>query len=134
MLTAGLFSFLLISMPQMADYTVEIRMYGYALLFITVGMVTAYELLKENRTSGWLLLTICALCACYTHYFACVAACMIYLWLFVSMCYGKKLKQMIKPYLFSSMICVLGYLPWLLAVVPKQASQVKGNYWIQPVS
>lgn len=134
MLTAGLFSFLLISMPQMADYTVEIRMYGYALLFITVGMVTAYELLKENRTSGWLLLTICALCACYTHYFACVAACMIYLWLFVSMCYGKKLKQMIKPYLFSSMICVLGYLPWLLAVVTKQASQVKENYWIQPVS
>lgn len=134
MLTAGLFSFLLISMPQMADYTVEVRMYGYALLFITVGMVTAYELLRESRISGWILLTICGLCACYTHYFACVAACMIYICLFLSMCYEKKLKQMIKPYVFSSLVCVLGYLPWLLAVVTKQASQVKENYWIQPVS
>lgn len=134
MLTAGLFSFLLMSMPQMADYTVEIRMYGYAILFITVGIVTAYELYRENRISGWILLTICALSACYTHYFACVAACMIYLCLFVSICYGKKLRQMIKPYLLSSMVCVLGYLPWLLMVVTKQASQVKENYWIQPVS
>ena len=133
-LTAGLFSFLLISMPQMADYTVEIRMYGWALLFITVGAVQAYEVLKENRNSGFILLTICALCACYTHYFACVAACMIYLCLFVFMCLRKKRKQMIKPYVFSSMVCVLGYLPWLLTVVTKQTSQVKENYWIQPVS
>ena len=134
MLTAGLFSFLLISMPQMADYTVEVRMYGYALMFITVGMVTAYELLGKNRISEWTLLTICGLCACYTHYFACVAACMIYICLFLFMCYEKKLRQMIKPYIFSSIVCVLGYLPWLLAVVTKQASQVKENYWIQPVS
>lgn len=134
MLTAGLFSFLLLAMPQMADYAVEIRMYGWALLFITVGAVTAYELMRENRASGWVLLTLCALCACYTHYFACVAACMIYLVLLISICCAKKLKQMMKPYLFSAFACVAGFLPWLLAVVAEQAGRVKENYWIQPVS
>lgn len=133
-LTAGLFSFLLISMPQLAGYAVEIRMYGYALLFITVGLITAYELTKESRTSGWILLTLCALCACYTHYFACVAACMVYLFLLISLYIEKKLKQTIRPYALSSMVCIVGYLPWLLMVVTRQAASVKENYWIQPVS
>ena len=31
MLTAGLFCFLLPAMPKLADYTVEVRMYGWAL-------------------------------------------------------------------------------------------------------
>lgn len=134
LLTAGLFCFLLLSMPQMADYTVEIRMYGFAVLFITVGMVYAYELQKDSRAFNWILLTLCGLAASYTHYFACVAACMVYIYLFVSICYQKKLKQMIKPFLCSSLICIAGYLPWLLTVVTKQVGQVKENYWIQPVS
>ncbi|MGN0377670.1 MAG: hypothetical protein ACI4ED_08545 [Suilimivivens sp.] len=134
LLTAGLFSFLVISMPQMADYTVEIRMYGYALLFVTVGMVTACELLRESRLSRWILLTLCGLFASYTHYFACIAACMVYVCLFAGMCYRKKVKQMSKPYLLSSLTCIAGYLPWLLTVVTKQVGQVKENYWITPVS
>ncbi|MGN1179944.1 MAG: hypothetical protein ACI4SD_01930 [Suilimivivens sp.] len=134
LLTAGLFSFLVISMPQMADYTVEIRMYGYAFLFVTVGMVTACELLRESRLSRWILLTLCGLFACYTHYFACVAACMVYVCLFAGMCYGKKVRQMGRPYLLSSFACIAGYLPWLFAVVTKQVGQVKENYWIAPVS
>ena len=40
-LCAGLYFFFLLSMPQLADYTVEMRMYGYALFFITAGMVQA---------------------------------------------------------------------------------------------
>lgn len=134
MLTAGLFSFFLISMPQMADYTVEIRMYSFAVLFITVGMIYAYELQKESRAFGWIVLTLCGLAASYTHYFACIAACMIYIYLLISICYRKKQKQMIRPYLFSAFVCIAGYLPWLLTVVTKQVGQVKENYWIQPVS
>lgn len=146
MFTAGLFSFLVISMPQLAAYTVEIRMYGYALLFITTGMLYAYELVRKNteeepakrKAIGWIGLTICALCACYTHYFACVAACMIYLYL--GICFGIQVRKKEKSgsiflkWLISGMICVVGYLPWLYKVVTAQVGKVQDNYWIQPVS
>lgn len=153
MLSAGLFSFLLLSMPQLAGYTVEVRMYGWALFFITAGMLHAYELTGENsygvwkeealslfkeyrsrRFLNWIFVTIYALAACYTHYFACVAACMIYLYLLAVFLIEHRLKNEIKAYLLSGFICVAGYLPWLMSAVRLQVGQVSSNYWIQPLS
>lgn len=157
MLTAGLFSFLIITMPQMADYTVEIRMYGYAVFFITAGMLHAYELTGERsgvtcKMTGtddkisdteyktnisyvnWIAVTIYALLALYTHYFAAVAALMIYAYLFFAFLAEQKLKQKILPFLCSGFACVIGYLPWMIGVVTAQVGRVKENYWIQPVS
>lgn len=155
MLAAGLFSFLIITMPQMADYTVEIRMYGYAVFFITAGMLHAYELTagiqqEKNETGdikfaqngridkksyvNWIAVTIYAILALYTHYFAAVAAVMIYIYLFFSFLSERKLKQNILPYLCSGFVCVIGYLPWIVGVVTAQVGRVKDNYWIQPLS
>lgn len=139
MFSAGLYLFLLISMPQMADYTVEIRMYGYALFFITAGMLHAYELTdnslnKRKRALQWGILTFYALAACYTHYFACVAACMIYAYLLGEACMNHCVKQRIKPLLLSGAACAAGYMPWLATAVVSQVRTVKENYWIQPLS
>ena len=41
---AGLFWFLVMTMPQISNYTVEIRMYSLALFFITAAFVHSYEL------------------------------------------------------------------------------------------
>lgn len=137
MFSAGLFSFLLMSMPQLADYSVEVRMYGYALLFIIVGMIHAYEIVigEKGKCSGdWISLTFFALAACYTHYFACVAAVMIYVYLLLAFCVDHRVKQMIKSYLLSGVLCALGFLPWILYAVVSQVGTVKENYWIQPLS
>lgn len=153
MLTAGLFVFLLITMPKMADYMVEIRMYGYTVFFITAGMLHAYELTgmgKIESESGsakdagaafenksyvsWILLTIYSLAACYTHYFACVAACMIYLYLFITFCAEHRIRKEIRACLLSGLCCAAGYMPWIVSVVVLQVGQVKNNYWIQPLS
>lgn len=151
MLTAGFFSFLLLAMPQLADYTVEVRMYGYALFFITAGMLHAYELAEAGKTRSiydaeenriirkksyvnWIFLTIYSLAACYTHYFACVAACMIYLYLLIVFRLDRRIKKEIKGYLISGFCCAAGYLPWMITVVTRQVGQVKNNYWIQPLS
>ena len=45
-LCSGLFSFCILAMPQMANYTTEIRMYGFALFFITAAFLHAGELLE----------------------------------------------------------------------------------------
>ncbi|MDO4303609.1 MAG: glycosyltransferase family 39 protein [Bacillota bacterium] len=139
MLSAGLFSFLLLTMPQMAGYTVEVRMYGYAVLFILAGMLHAYELTDENtvgkkKVCSWAAVTLYALAACYTHYFACVAACMIYVYLLTDAVRRHKVRKMIRPFLVSGVICAAGYLPWLLMVVTAQVAAVKDNYWIMPLS
>lgn len=135
--SAGLFLFLLVSMPQMPDYAVEIRMYGYAQLFVLAGMLCAYRIVKEPFAShvfAFPCLTICALAACYTHYFACVAACMSYVYLLVGLIRAKAIRKKRLPFLASGMVCAAGYLPWLLLVVTRQVKNVKDNYWIQPVS
>ncbi|MGN0367117.1 MAG: hypothetical protein ACI4E5_14455 [Suilimivivens sp.] len=135
MLTAGLFSFLLLSMPQITDYTVEIRMYGYALFFITAAMLHAYELVQEKKSYvNWFALTFYALAACYTHYFACVAACMVYLYLLIALWKEHRIKEEMKAYLISGACCAAAYLPWLISVVVFQVGQVKENYWIQPLT
>lgn len=137
--SAGLYFFLLLAMPQMGEYTVEVRMYGYALFFITAGMLHAYELTgslddKRKRAVHWMALTVYSLGACYTHYFACVAACMIYVYLLLEAGLSHRLKQRIKPFLLSGSVCAVGYLPWMVAVVSSQVKNVKENYWIMPLS
>lgn len=135
---AGLYFFLLLSVPQLAGYTVEMRMYGYALFFVTAGMVHAYFLTseenKKRRKAHWAALTIYSLAACYTHYFACVAACMIYVYLFLEALVSHQLKRRIKAFLISGCVCAAGYLPWLVTVVTSQVEAVKENYWIMPLS
>lgn len=136
-LSAGLFSFLVLTMPQLADYTVEVRMYGWALFFVTAGMLHAYELVcakKERNYIDWCAMTGWLLAACYTHYFACVAACMVYLYLLIVLWKEQRLKGEGKAFLISGLFCGAGYLPWVLTVVTRQVGQVKENYWIQPLS
>lgn len=136
--SAGLFAFLVLTMPKLADYTVEVRMYGYALFFITAGMLHAYELAcggenGKRRYGNWAALTFCAVGACYTHYFACVAACMIYLYLLSVFVMGKRWKEL-KAFFISGICCAVCYLPWLVTAVIRQVGQVKENYWIQPLT
>ena len=158
LLAAGLFGFLLLAMPQLGGYTVEMRMYGYALFFVTAGMLHAFELAldavwdtkrlagcskeeadetpgqKRKNVLNWTALTLYALGACYTHYFACVAMVMVYGFLFLSLWKKGGLKAGWKAFLTSGCLCALAYLPWLVGAVGGQVGQVEENYWIQPVT
>lgn len=138
LLAAGLFAFLMLAMPQLGGYTVEVRMYGYALFFVTAGMLHAYELTleadKKSRIVNWTALSLYSLAACYTHYFACVGAVMIYACLLFAFLKGRRLQEEWKAFLASGFFCALGYLPWIFGAVGLQVGQVKENYWIQPVT
>lgn len=161
MLPAGLFCFLLPAMPRLADYTVEIRMYGWALFFVTAGMLHAYELAckeddnfrgnsrddfyddsrgiggvkKEKKNAvNWAAFTLYSLAACYTHYFACAAYAMVYLYLFLAFLKNRRLLKEAGKLLGSALFCVAGYLPWIVCALTLQLGQVKENYWIQPLT
>ena len=49
---AGLVWFLIMTMPQISNYTVEIRMYSLALFFITAAFVHSYELVCAFPAQG----------------------------------------------------------------------------------
>ncbi len=90
---AGLFWFLLMTMPQISNYTVEIRMYSLALFFITAAFLHSCELVRAfplregtvgpGTTKHWLLFWVYGILTAYTQYYACVAVIAIYIAVFV---------------------------------------------------
>ncbi|MBE5824523.1 MAG: hypothetical protein E7308_10695 [Butyrivibrio sp.] len=151
LLSAGFFSFAIVSMPQMPEYTTEIRMYSWALLFVTGMLLHSYLLFESFRSGnekGWdigngLALWLYASASAYTHYYGAMAAGIIYGMLFVVMLIffikamksGGKESVSFKAFgmlIICMNLTAIAYVPWL-SVFLSQASAVKANYWIQPV-
>ncbi len=145
MFVTGLFLFCVLSMPQMSAYTVEMRMYGWALFFVTAAFFHAYEIVAENGQGRWnghfAALALYGLAAAYTQYFACVAAVMVYvyllLWFFLryrrSEERDKNAAKALKRWFVCVFCSVLAYLPWLFVLIA-QVTAVRENYWILPLT
>lgn len=151
--TAGTFLFCVITMPQMSAYTVEIRMYGWALFFVTAAFFHAYEIICDRNCPcrHYIALTLYGLAAAYTQYFACVAVIMIYIsllaWFFVryrlesrraaagniAVTPVQDLHKSLKKWTACAAVSVTAYLPWLF-VLFSQIQAVRENYWILPLT
>lgn len=151
--TGGLFLFCVTAMPQLSAYTVEARMYGWALLFVTAaflhtdGMIAAKNVRDKRgedrgRQDAASLkagmyrvhapaLVFYGLAAAYTQYFACVAVVMVYLYLLFML--WRQDRGRIKEWLICVAVSVIGYVPWLFALAG-QLSAVRENYWILPLT
>ena len=133
LLTAGIFTFCIVTMPQLSQFTTEIRMYSLALFLVTAAFLHAYEIIKEEKTKDFIYLTIYGLLAAYTHYFACVAIAMVYLYILLWNIWTGKYKKILKKWSVCVGISVLAYIPWMYTLIT-QVSQVKENYWILPLT
>ena len=83
MLASGIFCLLIISMPQMMLYAVEVRMYSWALFFVTASFIYSYEIIHDSSIKNWIIFTILTICSCYTHHFAVLASISIYIILLI---------------------------------------------------
>lgn len=125
-LFTGLFTLCLIGMPKMLLYGFQIRMYSWALLFVTLTFYYAYMITKSSissvsspssvssvysSTKYWILLIIFSLLGAYTHYFALINTIVIYLLLLTY--FLIKNRKEIKKLIISAAISVALYLPWL---------------------
>ncbi|MCD7724196.1 MAG: hypothetical protein LUI12_01360 [Clostridiales bacterium] len=141
--TAGVFQFCITAMPQLSAYMVEIRMYGWALLFVTAALLHAYGTLQGDggasegnrlrrvRRMHGAALVFYGLAAAYTQYFACVAVVMVYL--YVLLVFWKRDRGRRKEWLLWVAASVAGYMPWLSSLV-RQMTAVNENYWILPLT
>lgn len=131
LLTAALFSLSIVSMPQLMVYGVMIRMYGWAIFFLTCSVVFVYDILKEPSIKGFLVLTLVTIASTYTHYFSAIASGVIYI-LFLSYILRFN-KDLLKKWFFSVLCIVLAYIPWIPSLIA-QVTRVKGDYWIESIS
>ncbi len=150
-LASGLFCFAIVSMPQLPEYTTEIRMYSWSILFVTAMLLHSFSLLRNmspDAQKGWdipdaVMIVIYSSAAAYTHYYAAFCAGIIYavLFIWVMAAYVRAMKsgggKKVNIRTFATVIvCMnltaISYIPWV-SVVLSQVGQVKENYWIQPV-
>lgn len=146
----GMLLFCVIAMPQLAAYTVEVRMYSWALLFVTAAFLHAYALTdnyvnlysepgksatdtdcKKVRSLHGAAFVLYGLAAAYTQYFACVAVVMVYLYVLLIFWFGNR--RRIREWLVWVGLSVAGYVPWLF-VLYGQITAVRENYWILPLT
>ena len=158
-LCAGLFAFCLLAMPQMSNYTTEIRMYGWALFFLTAAFLHVREILITGKRLHWAAFFLYGICAAYCHYFAAVSAACLYVALAGLLLWkGKKESEMavcggqigrpgtsasrkggvirlkaLAPWFLCAVLSVLAYLPWLPSAV-SQVAAVREDYWILPLT
>ena len=157
----GFFLFLIAAMPQISNYTIEIRMYSLALFFITAIFLHGYELVLssnvkvENQGSlpdrgnagkngdfrkdsvffgklHWTAFWLYGILTAYTQYYACIAVVAVYISLFVYFMVQKQKKQVIIVLLCAG-LSVIAYLPWLPSFF-WQLNTVSNSYWIQPLT
>ena len=126
--TGFIFSFLCAFLPEMAVYALEIRMYSWALLTVTILAIYAYRLAKEDNIKNWIIFGISSLASIYLHYYGLMAAGIINIVLLVHLIKNKRKKGIIFIISFG-LIQAIAYLPWLIYLAT-QLNQVSGGFWI----
>lgn len=126
--TGFIFSFLAAFLPEMAQYAIEIRMYSWAILAVTILAIYAYRLTKEDNTKNWIIFGLASLASIYLHYYGLMAAGLINVFLLIYLIVKKRKKGIIFIVSFG-VIQGLAYLPWLVNFAT-QLSNVSGGFWI----
>ena len=126
--TGFIFSFLAAFLPEMAQYAIEIRMYSWAILAVTILAIYAYRLTEEDNTKKWIIFGLASLASIYLHYYGLMAAGLINVFLLIYLIVKKRKKGIIFIVAFG-VLQGLAYLPWLVNFAT-QLSNVSSGYWI----
>ena len=126
--TGFIFSFLSVFLPEMATYAIEIRMYSWAIMAVTILAIYAYRLSKEDNTKNWIIFGISSIASIFLHYYGLMAAGLINVVLLIHLIRNKRKKGLI--YIISfGIVQAVAYLPWIMYLA-QQMSHVSNGFWI----
>ena len=125
------FCLLIISLPMLAEYAHEARMYTWGAFTVIGTFIFASRFLSSNRKNDLIWFMLFSLLAAYTHYYALLAV----FWanVFVAVYLFVKRNNHFKIHLIYSFIAFVLYLPWLIVVVG-QTKKVAESYWVPALS
>ncbi len=133
------FTFLSMFFPTCLMYAGEIRMYTWAMLFVTITAIYAYRIIKYRKVTNknWIIFAIFSLVSAYTHYYGLAAAFVIniglLLFLSIKSYKNKNVKESrhiknLKKWFISAIVQIVAYIPWM-GVVFNIGTEIQ-NYWI----
>lgn len=127
--TGFIFSFLAAFLPEMAVYAIELRMYSWAILTVTILAIYAYRLVKKDSTRNWIIFGLSSLASIYLHYYGLMAAGLINVALLIYLIVKKRKKGIIFILSFG-LVQAVAYLPWIMKLFT-QMDHVSGGFWIE---
>lgn len=124
----SLFLVVLCGVFFISDFSITIRMYGYALLFVFVALYYVIRIIKFNTNKDWRGFVLFFELSALTHYFALIAVAGMFVYLLTFILINRK-QDFWKwyKYLFCA---ILIYLPWLVVFVCQFAYILSFGYWI----
>ncbi|MDR1819839.1 MAG: glycosyltransferase family 39 protein [Methanobrevibacter sp.] len=130
-LVGGVFAFCIVAMPKLMFYGIQIRMYTWVMLFVTLSFYYCYIITKESTKKNWIIFTIFSLLAAYTHYFGTIAVGMIYLMLLFYLV--LKNRNLIRNWILSAIFTLLIFIPWFIYAF-HQTKYLTSKQWHIPVN
>lgn len=125
------FCLLLISVPMLAAYSHQARMYTWATFSVTGVFMYSYLFVKTGKTRDLRFLFVFTLLAMYIHYYSMAAAFVANLFIFLYLLLTKNKKW--RHHLFSSLLAIVLFLPWL-SMFFVQINRVQDAFWAPPVN
>lgn len=126
-----LFLLFLTCIPCSMEFSVQVRMYSLALLFVTACGIYAYRAFISGGKCNFAFFAVSGVAAAYTHYFAFVSVIIIAGMLFLAILIWKR--ERTAAWCVSAAGMIVGYLPWAPYFI-KQVSSVEQGYWIPEIT
>ncbi len=125
------FCLMLISLPMLAAYSHQARMYTWAAFSVTGVFIYAYLFMRTGKNRDLVLLFVFTLIAMYIHYYSMAAAFMANVFVFLYLVLTKNTKWL--NHLLSLLIAALLFLPWISMFIV-QVKKVQHAFWAPEVS
>ena len=122
---------MLISVPMLAVYSHQARMYSWAAFSITGVFIYSCLFIRTGTTRDLILLLIFTVAAMYIHYYSMIAAFMANVFVFLQLVLTKNRKWL--NHLISLLIAAILFLPWLFMFIV-QVKRVQNAFWAPEVS
>lgn len=125
------FCLMVISIPMLAAYSHQARMYTWAAFSTTGVFLYAYLFIKTGKYDDLALLFVFTLTAMYMHYYSMGAALVANVFVLLYLVLNKNGKWV--PHLFSFLLEIVLFLPWVFMFLV-QVKKVQHAFWVPPVS
>jgi uncharacterized membrane protein len=125
------FCLMLLSVPMLASYSHEVRMYTWAAFSVTGVFIYSCLFMKTGRNRELLFLFVFTVAAMYIHYYSMVAAFVANAFVFIYMLRTKNKKWI--NHFVSLLLAALLFLPWLFMFMV-QVKKVQHAFWAPEVN
>ena len=125
------FCLMLISIPMLAAYSHQSRMYTWAAFSVTGVFIYSYLFLRTVKNRDLVLLFVFTVTAMYIHYYSMAAAFVANIFVFVYLLLTKNKKWL--QHLIALLLAAILFLPWLFMFFV-QIKKVQHAFWAPEVS